>query len=139
MHFSPKLHGELIISTGEEKGKGSSKRNTKGRERRESRCQGERRPAGTGRMGRVWERPQGRLERAQKFMSHIFTALRHRRLDASSLVGLTLALSTQERRQKVRIKPQIEASDLLVSRWSFQLLRHKKKHKLWEKMKLREK
>lgn len=53
-------------------------------------------------------------------------------------LGLTLTLSTQERHQKVCIKPEIEASDLLVSHWSFQLLRQKN-HKLWEKMKLREK
>lgn len=80
----------------------------------------------------------GDVGEVQEFTSHTFSTLRHRCPDPSTLVGLTLTLSTQERHQKVCIKPEIEASDLLVSHWSFQLLRQKN-HKLWEKMKLREK
>lgn len=64
--------------------------------------------------------------------SHALTALRRRCPVPSSFVSLTLALSTQERHQKVHIKPEIEASDLLVSLWSFQLLRHDKQQALGE-------
>lgn len=47
--------------------------------------------------------------------SHTFTALGHHYPLPSSLGGLTLALSTQNRHQKAHIKPEKEASSLAVS------------------------
>ena len=84
-----------------------------------------------GRMGSAWERPQRTLQRAQEFnTSHAFTALRHHCPVPSSLVSLALALSTQQRHQKVPINPETEAQIF----WSleFQLLRHNKMQALGE-------